>query len=75
MIKYGFGFDAVDLGGVPLSSTKYRCIKHDGLRRSWSQLDRFKEIARDLEADDHPKRFDEHLGKLVKHKPAPEKGK
>lgn len=39
-----------------------------------SQLDKFKEAARDLEADDDPKRFDERLGKLVKHKPVPEKG-
>lgn len=34
-----------------------------------SQLDKFKEAARDLETDDDPKRFDERLGKLVKHKP------
>jgi len=31
-----------------------------------SQLDKFKEAARDLETDDDPKRFDERLGKLVK---------
>ena len=34
-----------------------------------SQVNKFKEAARDLEADDDPKRFDERLGKLVKHKP------
>lgn len=34
-----------------------------------SQLDKFKEAARDLDTDDDPKRFDERLGKLVKHKP------
>lgn len=34
------------------------------------QLDKFKEAARDLGADDDPKRFNERLGKLVKHKPA-----
>ena len=34
-----------------------------------SQLDKFKEAARDLGTDDDPKRFDERLGKLVKHKP------
>lgn len=34
-----------------------------------SQLDKFKEAARDLETDNDPKRFDERLGKLVKHKP------
>lgn len=33
------------------------------------QLDKFKEAARDLGADDDPKRFDERLGKLVKRKP------
>jgi len=37
--------------------------------KSQSQLDKFKEAARELEADDDPKRFDERLGKLVKHKP------
>lgn len=36
--------------------------------KSRSQLDKFKEAARDLETDDDPKRFDERLGKLVKHK-------
>ena len=41
--------------------------------RKRSQLDKFKEAARDLETDDDPKRFDERLGKLVKHKPVPEK--
>lgn len=34
-----------------------------------TQIDKFKEAARDLETDDDPKRFDERLGKLVKHKP------
>ena len=34
-----------------------------------SQLDKFKEAARDLETDDDPERFMERLGKLVKHKP------
>lgn len=42
---------------------------------SQSQADKFKQAARDLETDDDPKRFDERLGKLVKHKPVPEKGK
>lgn len=31
-----------------------------------SQLDKFKEAARDLECDDDEKRFAERLGKLVK---------
>lgn len=38
-----------------------------------SQLDKFKEAARDLECDDDEKRFKEKLGKLVKHKPVPGK--
>lgn len=38
-----------------------------------SQLDKFKEAARELECDDDEQRFKERLGKLVKVKPAPEK--
>lgn len=34
-----------------------------------SQLDKFKDAARKLEADDDPDRFAKRLGKLVKHKP------
>lgn len=34
-----------------------------------SQLDRFKEAARQLEADDDEKRFDDKLRKLAKQKP------
>ncbi len=34
-----------------------------------TQLDKFKEAARDLETDDDPERFKERLGKLVKQKP------
>ena len=34
-----------------------------------SQLDRFKEAARQLETDDDEERFNEKLGKLVKQKP------
>ena len=37
-----------------------------------SQLDKFKEAARQLETDDDPERFKERLGKLVKHRPVPE---
>ena len=33
-----------------------------------TQLDKFKQAARDLEADDDPARFKERVGKLVKHK-------
>lgn len=31
-----------------------------------SQIDKFKQAARDLETDDDPERFKERLGKLVK---------
>jgi hypothetical protein len=34
-----------------------------------SQLEKFKEAARQLETDDDEARFDERLKKLVKHKP------
>jgi len=37
------------------------------------QLDKFKQVARELGTDDDPERFKERLGKLVKHKPVPEK--
>ncbi len=37
---------------------------------STSQLDKFKEAARQLEADDDDARFKERLKKLVKQKPA-----
>ncbi|MEQ7874831.1 hypothetical protein ABDK56_12600 [Sphingomonas sp. ASV193] len=37
--------------------------------RDQSQLDKFKEAARDLETDDDPERFKDRLKKLVKHKP------
>jgi hypothetical protein len=38
-----------------------------------SQLDRFKEAARELEADDDEAKFNEKLGKLVKQKPSDKK--
>ncbi len=34
-----------------------------------SQLDKFKEAARELETDDDPERFKERLRKIVKQKP------
>lgn len=34
-----------------------------------SQLDKFKEAARDLECDDDETRFDDRVKKLVKHRP------
>jgi hypothetical protein len=36
---------------------------------SKSQIDKFKDPARELETDDDPERFKEPVGKLVKHKP------
>ncbi len=38
-----------------------------------SQLDRFKEAARQLETDDDEAAFNAKLGKLVKQKPEPKK--
>ena len=40
-----------------------------------SQSEKFKQTARELECDDDEQRFKEHLGKLVKAKPAPENPK
>ena len=40
---------------------------------SESQLDKFKDAARELETDDDPERFKKRLAKLVKHRPVPEK--
>lgn len=34
-----------------------------------TQLDKFKQAARELETDDDPERFNKRLGKLVRHKP------
>lgn len=38
-----------------------------------SQLDKFKQAARELECDDNEQHFKERLGKLVKQKPKDEK--
>lgn len=37
-----------------------------------SQLERFKEAARDLGCDEDESRWEENLRKVAKHKPAPE---
>lgn len=42
---------------------------HRVMEQEKSQLDRFKEAARQLETDDDEERFNEKLGKLVKQKP------
>jgi hypothetical protein len=34
-----------------------------------TQLDKFREAARELETDDDPERFKERLGKIAKAKP------
>ena len=44
-------------------------LKHD----SASQIDKFKQLARDLEADEDEGRWDERLAKVAKAKPEPEK--
>ncbi|MGY4574864.1 hypothetical protein [Bradyrhizobium sp. USDA 3256] len=36
-----------------------------------SQIEKFKQAARDLEADDNEKRFNERLGRIAKQKPKP----
>jgi hypothetical protein len=38
-----------------------------------TQADKFKALARELEADEDEARWDERLTKVAKHKPAPEK--
>jgi hypothetical protein len=39
-----------------------------------TQLDKFKQAARDLECDDDEARFRERVGKLAKQKPVEKKG-
>jgi hypothetical protein len=38
-----------------------------------SQLDKFKKLAREVEADEDEARWDERLRKVAQHKPAPDK--
>ncbi|WP_170991467.1 MULTISPECIES: hypothetical protein [Bradyrhizobium] len=40
-----------------------------------SQIEKFKQAARDLEADDSEKRFSERLGKIAKQKPTKKSAK
>lgn len=40
-----------------------------------SQSDKFKQTAREIEADEDEARWDERLAKVVAHKPVPEPGK
>lgn len=39
------------------------------MEKEKSQIERFKEAARELETDDDEERFNEHLKKLTKQKP------
>lgn len=39
------------------------------MAESKSQIEKFKQAARDLETDDDPEHFRDRVGKLVKHKP------
>jgi hypothetical protein len=48
---------------VPISSTS----------DDRSQADKFKDLAREVEADPDEKAWDERLKKVAKHKPSPEK--
>ena len=48
-------------------------MAHPNTDEAKSQLDKFKEAARDLECDDDDQRFKERLGKLAKAKPVPVK--
>lgn len=43
------------------------------MTESKSQTDKFKQAARELEADEDAARWDERLKKVVKAKPKPEK--
>lgn len=40
--------------------------------REPSQLDKFKDLAREVEADEDEAHWDERLKKVAKHRPAPE---
>jgi len=46
-----------------------------GMEHDKTQLDRFKEAARQLETDDDEERFEEKLKNLVKKKPEDKKDK
>ena len=43
------------------------------MAKEQAQAEKFKQAARDLEADDDETRWDERLRKIAKVKPAPEK--
>lgn len=43
------------------------------MEQKQSQLDKFKKLARELEADEDEARWDEKLAKIAKVRPKPEK--
>jgi hypothetical protein len=43
--------------------------KDTGIAKATKQVDKFKQAARELGADDSEKRFNERLGKIAKRKP------
>ena len=45
------------------------CYAHEMTDHDKTQLDKFKEVARELECDDDEQRFRKRVGKLVKAKP------
>lgn len=50
--------------------------KERSISTKQTQLDKFKQAARDLEGDDDEEQFDERLGRIARQKPKPEpKGK
>ncbi|NJS14774.1 MAG: hypothetical protein HC788_09430 [Sphingopyxis sp.] len=50
-------------------------ITSKSLNQEQSQLDKFKDAARELEADEDEARWDDRLRKVAKAKPQPEKPK
>jgi hypothetical protein len=48
-------------------------MKQNQMTPNPSQIDRFKQAARDLECDEDEARWDATLKKVAKQKPAPEK--
>lgn len=48
-------------------------MKSSPERHGAAQVDKFKELARELEADEDEARWDERMRKVAQHKPGPEK--
>jgi hypothetical protein len=58
---------------LPAFSTYSEIVRILQMSDDKSQLDKFKEAARELETDDDPERFKEKLARIARHKPVPEK--